>query len=294
MVNGSDWFEIRRLPSDVFAIMEPHHFQEVISYLIMGGDKALLLDTGMGVANIREAVSGLWDKEIVVINSHVHFDHVGNNYLFDEALVYDDAGAADRLKRGYSKSELSPQAKPRLFDLSRATGFDFDNYSIPPSKCKTIKDGHVIDLGGRLIKVIHTPGHSPESIMLLDEDNKMLFTGDTYYPGHLYAHFEGDFYRNSDLHAYAATMESVSLLADSLASIHPSHNEPVCDPQVLKKAAMALRKLASGEAGEGERLYGDLSLASLPDSGENVDGYVIRDDLRVYDIDGVKIIARRV
>jgi len=287
------WFEVRELPNDVYAIMEPYHYQEVISYLMVGDGKALLFDTGMGIGDIRDVVFRITDKELVVVNSHVHFDHVGNNHLFGEVLVYEDAGATERLKRGYSRSELSPHAKPKLFEASRAEGFDFNNYVIPPSKYKTVKDGHVIDLSGRAVKVIHTPGHSPESIMLLDIKNKMLFTGDTYYPGPLYAHYEGDFYRNSDLKTYADVMEAVSLLADGLISIHPGHNRPTGDPQELKRAAEALRKLADGKIGGGRHLYGDLTVASLPDNGEEVEGYIIPDDLFIYDFDGFEIIARK-
>jgi glyoxylase-like metal-dependent hydrolase (beta-lactamase superfamily II) len=292
MRRENGWFEVRELPNGVFAIMEPYHFQEVISYLITGANKALLFDTGMGVADIRDIVSELCDKELIVVNSHVHFDHVGNNHLFDEVMVFDDDGAKERLKRGYSRSELAPHTKPKLFDASRAGGFDFGNYTIPPSSYKTVADGQIIDLGGRQVKVIHTPGHSPESIMLLDIENKMLFTGDTYYPGPLYAHYEGDFYRESNLEVYADTMEAVCGLACELVSIHPGHNEPSGDPQMLKRAAEALRKLANGEASRGEHLYGDMSVASLPDIGENVEGYIVPDDLYIYEFNGFKIIKR--
>lgn len=290
---GSGWFEVYELPGKVYAIMEPHHFQEVISYLIVGNEEALLLDTGMGLSDIKKIVQKLWDGKLTVINSHVHFDHVGNNYMFDEVLVYNDLGAVDRLRRGYAGKELLPHLKRGLFDSGYMEKLDIGNYAIPPSRYKTVENGHMIDLGGRVIKVIHTPGHSPESIMLLDSDNKTLFTGDTYYPGHLYAHYEGDFYRNSNVEIYADTMAAVSLLADELVSLHPSHNDPVCDPQMLKKTAAALRKLADGKDAAGTRLYGDLSIASLPDSGEQVEGYVIPDDLYIYEIDGLKIIARK-
>ena len=170
---------------------------------------------------------------------------------------------------------------------------DFSDYHIPPSVPRAVEDGHTIDLGGRLIHVLHTPGHSPDSIMLLDRENKMLFTGDSYYPGHLYAHFEGAFYGDSDLEAYADSMEKIAALADALDSIHPSHNDPVDDPQVLKKLAGALRQLADGKAESDTHLYGDLSIASLPDSGTDLEGYVIPDDLYIYDFGAFKIIARK-
>jgi glyoxylase-like metal-dependent hydrolase (beta-lactamase superfamily II) len=288
-----NWFEVRKLPNNVYAIMEPHHFQEVISYLVVGSEKNLLLDTGAGLSSIRDVVSELSDKKLVVVNSHAHFDHVGNNYMFDEVLIYDDHAALERLRRGYSRVELAPQAGPELFEPGYSEYFDLENYFIMPSNPVGVEDGHMIDLGDRKIKVIHTPGHSPDSVMLLDIDNRILFTGDTYYPGHLYAHYEGEFYGNSDIEAYAASMRNISKLCDGLVSIHPSHNEPICNPQILKKAASAFQKLAERDVSPGMHLYGDLSVASLPNSGECVAGYVIPDDLYIYDFDGLKIIARK-
>ncbi|MBN1624717.1 MAG: MBL fold metallo-hydrolase, partial [Clostridia bacterium] len=47
------WYEVYDLETDTYAIYEPGHFQEVISYLILGSEKALLLDTGMGICRIR-------------------------------------------------------------------------------------------------------------------------------------------------------------------------------------------------------------------------------------------------
>lgn len=49
----SQWFKVYKLENDIYAIAEPYHFQEVISYLILGDDKALLWDTGMGIDNIK-------------------------------------------------------------------------------------------------------------------------------------------------------------------------------------------------------------------------------------------------
>ena len=287
------WFSISKLPNNVFAIMEPFHFQEVISYLIIGKRAALLFDTGAGIGNIREVVDELWDGKIIVVNSHVHFDHVGGNHLFNEILVYNCPEAVDRLKKGYSVVELAPHNKPGLFGPEYFERFAKEDYHIKPCTPHPIEDGHIIDLGEREIKIIHTPGHSPDSIMLLDISNKLLFTGDTYYPGHLYAHYEGEFYGNSQIETYASSLEKIASMADNFESVHPGHNEPIVSPCMLKKAAQAMRRLANHEINSGEPLFGDLSIASLPDNGEHVEGYVIPDDLFVYNIGGIKIIARK-
>ena len=279
--------------------MEPYHFQEVISYLIVGSKNALLLDTGAGIGNIRDVVKELYPKDLdpgepIVINSHVHFDHVGCNHLFKEVFVFNEPNALARLKQGYSPGELAPHIKPKLFAPGYYDQFAPKEYIILPSNPVPIDDNYIIDLGNRSIKIIHTPGHSPDSIMLLDMDNKMLFTGDSYYPGHLYAHYEGTFYGNSNIETYAKSIEKISLLVKDLSSIHPGHNKPVDDPKVLEKLAKALRALREGCITNKTHLHGDLSIASLPDNGEDIEGYVVPDDLYVYDFEGLKIIARSI
>src|ERR1700731_3846299 len=70
------WFEVYKIRPGIFAIYEPHQLEEVISYLILGDNKALLFDTGMGISNIQAVVAGLTKLPISVVSSHTHNDHV--------------------------------------------------------------------------------------------------------------------------------------------------------------------------------------------------------------------------
>ena len=286
-----DWFQVEPLPGGIFAILEPHHFQEVISYLIIGEKTALLLDTGAGIGDISRVIKPLWDGDLVVVNSHAHFDHVGDNHRFDRVLVFNHAPAIRRLRQGYTPRELAPHAKPALFAPGAMGSFQPAAYAIPPSNPAPIGDGHTIDLGRRTIRVMHTPGHSPDSITLFDEATGGLFTGDTYYPGHLYAHYQGDFYGESCLASYARSMTMLAALG-GVKTVHPGHNMPVAAFEDLQRAAKALCRLHSGQVAERTLLAGDLSLASLPSHGEDVPpGYVVPNPLYVYSVGGVKIIA---
>jgi hypothetical protein len=74
---GSDWFEVYEVAPGVFAISEPRQYEGVTSFLVVGSERALLFDTGLGVARIGEVVRGLTDRPVTVLNSHAHFDHVG-------------------------------------------------------------------------------------------------------------------------------------------------------------------------------------------------------------------------
>lgn len=102
-----DWFEVYRIQPDLYAIYEPGHFQEVISYLITGSEKALLVDTGLGMGNIRKVVEELTSLPVIVMNTHTHFDHIGGNALFDTVYAPDHPEARRRLSAGATAAELA-------------------------------------------------------------------------------------------------------------------------------------------------------------------------------------------
>src|SRR5712675_2012674 len=76
------WFEVYKPAPGVFAIYEPHQAEETIGYLIVGQNGALLFDTGMGISDIKKVADELTQRPIIVLNSHTHDDHVGDNWRF--------------------------------------------------------------------------------------------------------------------------------------------------------------------------------------------------------------------
>lgn len=245
----NEWFEVYKLPKDVYAIYEPGHFQEVISFLIIGETKAILLDTGMGIGNIHELVHRLTDKEIEVVNTHSHFDHIGENYKFSKIAIFDDANAVNTLKKGYSAEELKEHSAPEMFGKTAPKDFNPDAYMMPPCEFDLLHEGDVIDLGNRKLKVIHTPGHSSDSIMLHDEENRLLFSGDTFYPGALYAHFDEPFYGKSNLEIYLNSFKKiVNEVVPHIDYMYCSHNEPVNEPKLLEDAMKALQAILDKKA----------------------------------------------
>jgi glyoxylase-like metal-dependent hydrolase (beta-lactamase superfamily II) len=179
---GSGWFEVVKLQHNVFALIENGHTQGVCSFLILGEQKALLFDTGMGVDDILGVVRQLTNLELVVVNSHSHFDHIGGDWLFEQVHIFDNPYAMDVLASGYAHADILYDARPELFSKALPAGFDVETYSIRPLKRERIVpicDGHVFDLGSRQLEVLHTPGHTQDGIMLFDRRNRLLFTGDT-------------------------------------------------------------------------------------------------------------------
>ena len=257
---GEPWFKVLRLPNDVFSIQEPRHQHGVISFLILGSRKSILLDTGMGIRDMSTIVDQLTDLEVVVVNSHTHFDHIGDNHRFSHIFVYDDELAVKRLTTGWSNEELQFDVSLESFPAGYPQGFDQKSYVIQAvgrEKIYLLHDKDMIDLGNRTLQVLHTPGHSPDSIMLLDHMNRSLFTGDTFYPDWLFA-FINEAWGGSDLKVYAKTMQELPGLIPELDYLYCSHTKPLANPAVLDDVAKAFEIVLNGDETENEliEMYG--------------------------------------
>ncbi len=189
--NSTGWFEIVALPNDVYALWEPGHQEKVNSFFIVGESKDVLYDTGMGIGSISRAVEdlrrevGLPERELMVVNSHNHLDHNAGNVEFDEAWIFENDWAIEKLTQGLPAgsftdywAELTPHE-----GVTPPEGFDPATFSIPPFPREGIRflaDGDVIDLGNRQFRVVHTTSHSPDGIALYSEGEGILFGGDTF------------------------------------------------------------------------------------------------------------------
>jgi glyoxylase-like metal-dependent hydrolase (beta-lactamase superfamily II) len=237
------WFEVYRIRPGVFAIYEPQQSEEVISYLIIGRRRALLFDTGMGISDIRAVAEGLTSLPIIILNSHTHNDHIGDNWRFSESQIYGMDTAFTRMNARGSKQDAQAEIAASELCAPLPAGFDAKAYSTRAFRIgHWLHDGDKIDLGERVVEVIATPGHTPDSIALLDRQNGLLFTGDTYYPGPIFL------YRpETDLNAYVRSMERLSALAPQLQLLLPAHNVPVAQPSELSRVLAGIREVRSGK-----------------------------------------------
>jgi len=251
---SNDWFEVYEVEPDIWAIYEPFQWQEVISYLIVGSQSSVLFDTGNGIGNIKAVVDQLTDRPVRVINSHSHFDHIGGNYQFDEILSVSTAFTLSRTD-GLRSEELSMEVSPEALCAALPEGVTpQDHQTRPWSINRKIADGDVLDIGGRTLEVLRVPGHTDDSIALLDRDAGFLWSGDSFYEGPIWL-----FFPETDLVAYQKSVATLASLAPGLKAIFPAHNTPKADPALL----IQLREFV------------DLALAGMVDpvpvSGGNVE-----------------------
>lgn len=262
---ADQWFQVYKVRPGVFAIYEPHQYEEVISYLITGSKRALLFDTGLGMADIKPVVQALTRLPIVVLNSHTHFDHIGDNWEFDEVWGVDSAYTRGNTQ-GATPAQLADAVVPERFCGGMPAGFKPQAYRIPPFRISHfVKDGEVVDLGGRRLEVLFTPGHTPDALSLLDRGNRLLFTGDSYYAGAIFLYVP-----ETNLDDYRRTLDRLVKLVLQVDLVLPSHNTPDEKPGELLRLSKAFD---SARAGKGK----------YEDSG----------DLREYQFEGFTILMKK-
>jgi glyoxylase-like metal-dependent hydrolase (beta-lactamase superfamily II) len=254
------WFEVYQPAHDVFAIYEPHQAEEVISYLIVGKQRALLFDTGMGISDIKKLTAELTKLPIIVLNSHTHDDHVGGNWQF-KTIYGIDTEFTRKNARG-SREDAQEEITPNQICGALPKGFHPKTYATRPWEITAYThDGGRFDLGGRTLEVIATPGHTPDAISLIDRADGLLFTGDTYYPAPIWL-----FRPETDLDAYAASIRRLAALAPQIRLVLGAHNIPVASPEVLPRLVAAFDAVRAGKVpavpgSPGKVLYkvGDIS-----------------------------------
>ena len=242
------WFEVYKVAPDVYAIYEPHQSEEVISYYIVGEKQALLFDTGMGISDIKKVVSELpgppiqlIKTPIIVLNSHTHDDHVGGNWEFHTIYSMETPFTEHNAKG--SREDAHAEIAPGEICGELPKSFNPETYRTRPwTITRYIHDNNTIDLGGRTIEILATPGHTPDAISLYDRANELLFTGDTYYPATIWI------YRpETDLNAYAKSIQRLADLAPHVKLVLGAHNIPVAPPSVLPELVKAFADLRAGK-----------------------------------------------
>ena len=252
-MNG--WFTVEEIDTQTFAISEYQHWEETHCYLLCGRDKAVLVDTGLGVSDIRSIVDGLTALPVTVLTTHVHWDHIGGHRLFDRIAVHEterDWIAGDfPLPPEEVKKQLTPV--PSAFPED----FSIEGYRLFQGEPQILlHDGDCFDLGGRTVRVLHTPGHSPGHCCFYEPERRYLYSGDLIYKGCLDA-----FYPTTDPRLF---YESVKSLTDlDIARVFPGHHDldiPVSLIDEIRTDFSQLEKSGQLKQGSGSFDFGEISI----------------------------------
>lgn len=234
-----DYYTVAEIDSETFAIGEPRYAGQVYSYLIVGDEEALLFDSGMPLRDISPVVESLTERPLTVLASHLHYDHVGNHHRFERVAMPDLSVIRDRIDAEW----FTPS---RYQYMGFVEGWDVPRWRVS----ELLPPGAAIELGGRTLEVLHTPGHTDDSISLWDAGRELLFSGDYIYEGPLYA-----FLPNSSLRAYLASAELLLSVVTPRTRILSAHRITPPGPPILAlQDLLDLRKLLIAiRDGEAER-----------------------------------------
>lgn len=206
------WFATGQLDDGTLAIGEPAYHQRNWSYLICDGGEALLFDTGSGRRPIAPLVARHADgANVTAFPSHMHFDHLGGIGSFGPAVLA-DLPMLRALERG---GKITPS---RDLYLGHYEGLAAPTFEVG----RWVQPGEVIEVGSRRLEVLHTPGHSPDSVSLWEPDRNRLYAADFIYRGALYAQTPG-----ASLTQYFETCRQLIDLTPQSVEIVCAHGRPV-------------------------------------------------------------------
>jgi glyoxylase-like metal-dependent hydrolase (beta-lactamase superfamily II) len=226
------WFELTRFDGGVTMLTEPHVHSVWRSNIwhVRGRDADMLVDAGMGIAPLRDAMAELIDKPLIAVASHRHSDHIGGLHEFEmraghpadaqhiaspspttlSTAVFPDGFKKLMAGDGHPFGEYLIDALPRA-------DYDVAAYAIESAPLtRLLAEGDTVDLGDRTFEVLHLPGHTPGCIGLWEQRSATLFSGDAIYDGLLF-----DFLPESDITDYVRTMHRLRDVP--VAIVHGGH-----------------------------------------------------------------------
>lgn len=212
----NDWFTVEEIDNKTYAISEYKHWEEPHCYLLIGKDKSLLIDSGLGVGNVFNVVNGLTDLPIEVVTTHVHWDHIGGHKYFKNIAVYE--AEKEWLNNSFPLPHNVVIESLLKEPCEFPENFSIDGYKVyQGTPSRILYNNDIIDLGNRYVQVIHTPGHSPGHICLYEKERKHLYSGDLIYEGTLDA-----FYPSTNPYEFKMSIKRVQKLETK--QILPGHH----------------------------------------------------------------------
>jgi len=228
-------FTVNNLGDGIFSITAP--MEEQI-YLVCGEQRALLIDTGMGIGRLKEVVDNLTDLPVSVLNTHGHPDHAGGNTEFPEAWLSPDDY---EIYEGLCTEDFRLETIRKTFGLSAP---EFEDALLPftPST-RDLFDNQEFDLGGRILKTFPFRGHTKGSIVVYDSKTEALFTGDSVNGTETWLVFE----YSDPLEMFYNTIIDFNKKGLKISILYPGHLPSPVDSSMLENMPLCVWNILSGE-----------------------------------------------
>lgn len=223
VVATDGYFDVTRIDPSTYAIREPHYWQQNIMYVLKGEQRSILFDSGSGTRDIGFVADKVTKKPMTVVASHLHYDHIGSHGSFKSVAMIDLPETRTATSDGWYSPSLLTSSWPFT------KGFAVTEWWKP---------GDVVDLGERPIEVVSIPGHTPNSIALVDRKRGYAFVGDFLYRGALLANFPG-----ADVLAYLQSTQRLLSEYPEIRTVFGAHfdgNMTRADLEQLEQSLTAI------------------------------------------------------
>ena len=226
-MSGEFVYSLEKIADDCWVIVD----KDVRFFLFVGSEKALLVDSGHGSGDLARVVAGVTGLPVMLVNTHADHDHVGGNLQFDNAWMHPSDFARYRLE---------------IAGMGEAGGqvvcFAHKAHHLSPCFASPLWEGDVIDIGGRCFEVIHIPGHTPGSIALLDDGNRVLLGGDSVIDDRIAMNGEW-----RDLGAYIASVEKLAAFCDRFDTVYTPHGGFPVSSDIVGGLVLGAKRCRDGD-----------------------------------------------
>lgn len=199
-------------------------------FLLTGTEKALLIDSGMQIHNAKEIAKSLTSLPIELLNTHADMDHIGSNEQFDSFYMH-------------------PAEEANYKRLGNAGHF---------GRLISIREGDELDLGNRVLRIIHLPGHTAGSVAVLDVNNRVLISGDPVQKhGRIFM-----FAQHRNMKDYINSLEKLNGMTADFDELWPSHADIPIKSEVIGRLLEGAKKVLNKEiSGTIEEFHGQKIVA---------------------------------
>ena len=224
-------YEVIEIKDNIFHIRNIFEPLQAYFTLIIGTEKALLFDTGVGFEDVSEIVKELTEKPFIVVNSHGHIDHCGGNYYVPSSYLHPDDITH------WEKTHKEKRINALRLAENLPANFQRDKYlAALPGKTLPLRDNIIFDLGQVCAKTVHLPGHTTGSMGLYLESIGLLLSGDCIRKEILVL-----FEESTCIPEYIRTLQKLKSL--QIKNIIESHSASIMGVEVLDALLEVMQKV---------------------------------------------------